>query len=464
MDPSSWLLLVIYVVLILVASYFAAAESAFAATNKIRMKNLADDGNKQAKKTLFIINNFDRALTTILIGTNVAHIGCASLGTILAVRLWSNNADTATFVATIVTTVIIFLVSEMLPKSFAKNHSDFTALHLAGSMRALMTVLYPVALFFIGITKLISKLFRAEEEPTITEEELADIIETAGEDGVFAEDQSELLQSALEFTSTDVSEVLTLREDIEALDVNLPLDEMIEAVKKSTHSRIPVYDGDIDHIVGVLHIRRFLKHYIKHDMRSVREILSPVSRVSPTQPINELLEQMSREKTSLVIVCDKEGKTLGLATTEDFLEELVGEIWDEDDVVNEEFIKLGGNRFEVSGSLTMDEMFAGMGYSSPRAFNSLRADTKVADWVKENLGEEPKEDDEFTWDTLEVTLEELGDDGSISKIIVKVPSPELEAAVEESEKEEAARAAEAEKERESSGDAECTDREEEISE
>ncbi len=406
-------LIALFVVFVVCGAYFGGSESGFSAMNKIRIKSKAEDGNRRAKNAMYIANNFDRALTTLLIGNNITHIAAASIATVIATRLFGTS-DVVSLVCTIVTTLIVFLFSEMIPKAFANDRSESTALFSAGFLRFLMKILYPLAVFFTAIssafTKLASRFVKSEEEPSITEEELYDIIDTIEEEGVMNEEQGDLIKSALDFSDTHAADVMTMRGDIFAINASLPSDEILALVIDSIHSRIPVYEGDIDHIIGIVHTRTFLREYVRTgrvDIRS-KSVLMPAYRVSPDAMIDNLLEEMRQHKFYLSVVSDDSAKTLGLVTIEDFLEELVGEIWDEDDVVDKNFIKLGGNRFLVNTHMTIGEMTERLGLPPIRSQSPIRPLLSV---ILEHFGEIPEEDESFMLtDNLEVTIDTV--DGS----------------------------------------------------
>ena len=408
--------IILFIVLLMGAAYCASAESAFSAMNKIRIKNYADDGNKRAKNAIYVSNNFDRALTTLLIGNNITHIACASIATLVATNLWGDGALT---VSTLVTTVIVFLFSEMLPKAFANTHSDAVAMAYSGSLRFLMKILRPVAFFFTSITSVFKRFFKTKEEPSVTEEELFDIIDTIEAEGVIDEDQSELLQSALEFDDTTVADVMTMRDDIYFIDINSPIEEILSKIRETRFSRLPVCDKSVDKVLGIMQVRVFLKNYIKSPNVNIRELLLPPFFVEKSRKIDDLLTEMSRRKAYIALVKD-ENETVGLVTIEDFLEELVGEIWDEDDVVDDNFIKLGGNRFMIDGRLPIGEALSRIGYT-PEA--KLHLNLSVQAWTVEMLGRIPEDDEEFTFEDLEITVDEV-EEGSVSKFIFKLNEEE----------------------------------------
>lgn len=426
MSSDSIPLLIVFILFVLCGAYFAGAESAFTAMNKIKIKSKADEGNRRAKNTMYIANNFERALSTLLIGNNVARTAAASVATVIAAHEFSDVPNSSVW-TTVVTTLIFFFFSEMIPKSFANDRSDSTALLFAGSLRFLMKILGPLASFFTWISQFFSRLFSGEAAPSITEDELIDIIDTAEEEGVVDEEKSEMLRSAIDFSSTTADDVMTMREDIEAIALDQPMEEVLAFVRQSRHSRIPVYEGDLDHVVGILQIRKFLKAYCHDHNVDIRALLTTPYFAAPDARINDLLDHMSHSKNYLAIVRDADGRTVGLVTIEDFLEELVGEIWDEDDVVDQNFVKLGGNRFSVSAQSTLSEVLGRIGL--PAAADDSRT---VSTWVLERFARLPEEDESFTepyadrW--LTVTVDEIADN-RIARVIIKLDEedPSLEA-------------------------------------
>ncbi len=330
MDSNSWLLYVLLVGLILGGGYFAGAEIAFASCNKIRLKTQAENGDARSKTAVYITEHFDNALTTLLIGNNIMHIGCSSLATLLATKLWGDGAVGPT---TIMVTLVVFFVSEMLPKSFCRSHADQMVLPFARSLRFLMKVLRPVAWCFSSISALCAKLFGSRKAPSFTEAELESMMETAeASPAMHQENEDHLLTSAMAFDRICAHQVMLPVEQLEALDVSTPVEQIAAFIRQHRHSRIPFYRGDVDHIIGVVHIRDFLRSYLKRGKKTrLRTLINPPAFVSPETPIDEVLQQMSNHRVQLAIVRAEGGKTLGVLTVEDILEELVGEIWDEED-------------------------------------------------------------------------------------------------------------------------------------
>ena len=314
---------------ILGGGYFAATEIALASVNRIRIMSYADDGNRRAKRVLYILDHFDKALTTLLIGNNIMHISCASIATLMATKLWGVGYVTLT---TIVTTIVVFLVAEMIPKRFAKANSEKFSLAVAGSLLFFIKVLGPLAFIFSAISRFVSKPFKKneEEEPTVTEDELYDIIESIPEESDIDEEKAELMQSALEFSDTFVREVLTPWDKVVKLRLDMSGDEAMAVIRDDIHSRLPVVDAE-GNPVGMVQIRKFLRTRYKNASVSVKDIMDDIHFVNDDIAIDDLLTAMSNDKTHFSVVLDKDGKTIGIVTIEDILEELVGEIYDEDD-------------------------------------------------------------------------------------------------------------------------------------
>ena len=330
MDSNSWLLYVLLVALILGGGYFAGAEIAFASCNKIRLKTQAEAGDSRSKTAMYISEHFDNALTTLLIGNNIMHIGCSSLATLLATHLWGPSSIGPT---TIVITLVVFFISEMLPKSFCRSHADSMVLFFAGSLRFLMRILKPVALLFSGISALCAKLFGSKPCPSFTEEELETMMESAQTSpALHQEDEDRLLTSALAFDHITARQAMQPVEKMEALEVMTAAKDIAAFAQSHTHSRIPIYRGTVDNIVGVIHIRDYLRTYLHQGNKTrLRAMMNPPAFVQPDTPIDEVLQQMSNHRVQLAIVRDHNHKTLGVLTVEDILEELVGEIQDEED-------------------------------------------------------------------------------------------------------------------------------------
>lgn len=320
--------------LLLLAAYFAGAEIALASVNKIRMSNRAENGDKRAKRVLYILDNFDKALTTLLIGTNVTHAGIATLSTVFTYSLFSSieaMPSYAVTVSTVISTIVVFLIGEMIPKAFAKACNEKFAVGIAGSLILLMKILTPVSFFFSAISEFVSRPFKrkAENTPTVTEDELYDIIETYVEENDLDEKTEELVQNAIEFSERTAKDVMTPWDKVCFINENDDNAKVLEIIRNSTHSRLPVVD-DRGWVVGTLSIRTFLKCNFKKEKFNIREIMRSATMINDSTPVDDLLSTLSANRTHIAFV-QSMGKILGIITVEDILEELVGEIYDEEE-------------------------------------------------------------------------------------------------------------------------------------
>ncbi len=345
-QPEGLRSIIIYAVLlvlfVLIGSYFASAEIALASVNKVRMKAYAEDGNRRAKYVMYILNNFEKALSTLLIGNNVMHIGCSAVAALLTRQLFKDTPylALALTVSTVIVTLIVFLFSEMLPKSYAKACNEKYSLRIGHSLYFLMKVLTPFSAVFTWIGKLFGKLFsRGTPEPSVTEDELHELIENFKDEREEEDDEpssdidlttSELMTSVLKYTGRTVAECYTPWDKVEKLDATLDTADQYAQLKSSTHSRLPVLNAK-GNVIGVVHIRTFFRQYIKDkDEMELVDLLDTPYFVRPDMAVDELLLDLSKSRTHLAIVSER-SDILGIITVEDILEELVGEIYDEYD-------------------------------------------------------------------------------------------------------------------------------------
>lgn len=420
---SDIVLYVLIVFLIFMSAFFSATETAFSSVNRIRLKNYAADGNKRAAKTLKIADDFDRALSAILIGNNVVNIASASIGTLIFSNLLGDG-PTAVTLSTLVMTVVVLIFGEVLPKSLAKENPERFALAVTTVLYALIVLLTPFTALLVGLKKLVTKFFKTKDSaPSVTEEELKYIIEEIEDEGVLEEQESELVQSALEFDDITVDEILTPRVDVAAVNINDPPEKLLEAFREGSRSRLPVYEKTIDSIIGIINAKAFLNAYLQNPEVSVRSLLQETLFVPPTKKISMLLKEMQRKKLQLAIVVDQYGGTIGIVTVEDILEELVGEIWDEDEDITEDIVAVGENVYEVSGDANIYDMFEALELEFPK-FKS--ASNSLSGWVFEMLERIPEIGESFTYENLTITVLAL-DDQRILKLKVEVaPSDGLE--------------------------------------
>jgi len=358
---------IIFIVCVVGGAYFAATESSFSAVNKIKIKALADDGDKRAQGVMYILNKFDKALTTLLLGNNVTKIAGAAVFTILSTNIFRDafgktdeflDSFAFSMICSVMSTVIIFLFSEMIPKSFANDRSETVSLVFQGSLRLLMKILKPFSAFFGLISDFAYKLFsKREAEPSITEDELTEIIETAEEEGVVDEEKSDMLKSALEFAKTTAGDIMTMEKDIDFIRINATPEEILESIRNTNHSRLPIKAEKSERVVGLLRTRTYLIEYKRNPNVKLRSVMKPPYRVHKDAKIDDLLTDMRQHKIQTAMVYDDEKAVVGLVTIEDILEELVGEIWDEHDEVEYAIEEVGKNEYIVKGSASIDEFF-----------------------------------------------------------------------------------------------------------
>ena len=393
----------IILALLLFADYFAVCETSFAAVSRIRLKTAMERGDRRANKAMYVCERFDKAITTILIGTNIVHLSCASYVTVLVTRRWGLSAVT---LSTFVTTLVVFFVGEMLPKSVAKKYSLRLALGTASSLVFFMHLLTPVSFVLTKIGEFASRLTKGDSEVSVTEDELYDIIENMTDEGDLDSEQGDLVHSALAFGDLTAESILTARVDMETIDVDGPLEEILAQVKASRHSRIPVYQDSVDNIIGVLQIRRFMREYLqKREKTDLRSLLDEPYFVHQSAKIDELLSVMSSKKINMTIVTDSYGGTVGIVTVEDILEELVGEIWDEDDEVVEPCVDHGDGSYSFDAGVDIEDAFEFMDYEDP---DETDFDHKLlGEWAYEQFDAIPKEGDSFTYNGLRITVEKV---------------------------------------------------------
>lgn len=379
--------IIILVVLILFSAYFSATETAFSSLNRIKLKNMAQDGNKRAKKTLLLCEKYDKLLSTILIGNNIVNIMSTSIATALFVALL---AQKGVAVSTVVMTVVVLIFGEIVPKSMAKEVPEAFAMFSCPFISVLMWILTPVSYFFTILKNLIKSFLKINADEAITDRELLTMVEEAQKDGGIDEAESNLLISAIEFYDLEVSDILTPRVNVSAVDIEEDRETVKRAFRRTGFSRLPVYKETIDNIVGIINEKDF--HYTE----DIKSIITPAVFVHENMKISKLLSLLQSKKSHLAIVTDEYGGTVGIASLEDILEELVGEIWDEHDRVKEEFIKLANNRYRVSADANLDRMYDIFDVREDEDAES----TTVGGFIIEKLGHFPKKGERFETDEL----------------------------------------------------------------
>ena len=421
MDDGSRLPWIIAVLLLFCAAFFAVAETAYASCPKSRVKAAAERGDARAKTALLILDDFDKAISTLLICTNIVHIATASIVTVAVTKLWGLSAVS---VSTIVTTIVVFFAGEMLPKSIAKKYSEPLVLATGPVLRFLMKIFAPLSALLTWIGQSAAKLTPEENPVSFTEDELYDIIEDMTEEGSLDEQQGELISSALQFGEVTVESVLTPRVDLVAVDISSSLENILAVIKTTNHSRLPVYEGSIDNIIGVLQIRKFIKAYLRlGNNLDLRPLMDEVFFIHQSTNIDELLPVMSKRKLNMAVVTDNYGGTLGIVTVEDILEELVGEIWDEDDVVEESVVELGDGVYMVDADESVSDVFEQLGFEDPEADEEL-VNTLMGEWAYEQFSAIPKVGDCFCYHQVQVTVASMTHNRILKLKVALLPETE----------------------------------------
>lgn len=399
MDSTNGLSYLFLLILLALSSFFSASETSFSSLNKIRLKNYADEGNQKARRALRISENFDKVLSTILVGNNVVNMASASLATVLATALFGASGAA---IATICMTILVLIFGEILPKSLAKENSESMAMAFGGLLSVFMKVLTPVVFVFVKIKDLSMRLIHhGQTQPTVTEEELKYIVDSIEQEGVLEEQESDLVRSALDFDETMVQEILTPRVDLTAISVDISLQEALKVVLETHFSRIPVYRGNIDNIIGVLQVRDLLEALVTGNESRLSHLVSDCIYIHKTMRISKLLTELKAQKMHLAVVTDDYGGTMGIVTMEDVLEQLVGEIWDESDEVVDDLIKTGEDTYLVSGDVNVFSLLEDLEIDD-RDFDSDY--NTVGGWAMEMLGHIPKAGEQYSYKNLTVTI------------------------------------------------------------
>jgi len=404
------------IVLVGLSAFFSASEMSFSSTNKLRLENMVDDEVKGAALALKVAERFDDALSAILIGNNLVNIAMSSIGSVMAILI---AGEEWTWLATLIITVLVIIFGETMPKIVAKKNANKLVLVFCYPIYALTVILKPLIWVVVGLANLIMLLLpkeRTVRDEDEAQQELQSLIETAEDENVLDEEQSELVQNALEFGDTRVSEVMTARVDIEAVDIEDDFDEIMEIIENSSYSRLPVYEDSIDNVIGILYLNKLYRRLTDQETVELRSMLSDPVYVYKTTKLPVALKAMRNAKQHLAIVTDEYGGTLGIVTMEDILEQLVGEIWDENDIVEEdEVVEHSNGVYELDGDMQLSDFCELMDWDE----DELDAESAtVGGWTIEMHGDFPKVGEGFTHDG--VMLEVLEMDGlRVERVLVK---------------------------------------------
>ena len=392
--------LIIIIGCIIMSAYFSATETAFSSLNRIRIKNMAEKGNKRAGLVLKLSENYDGLLSTILIGNNIVNIASASLATVIFVKLLGDEAGAS--ISTVVTTIVVLIFGEVSPKSIAKESPEQFAMFSAPFLNAFMVLLTPVNYLFKQWKKLLSVLIRTSGDSGITEEELLAIVEEAKQDGGIDEQEGSLIKSAIEFTELEAMDIATPRVDVTGIPVDADREEIAAVFGETGYSRLPVYKDKIDDIIGIIYQKDFYNQ-VYRGVCGVEAIVRPALYVAKSKKINVLLKELQKNKMHIAVVIDEFGGTMGIVTLEDILEELVGEIWDEHDVVVQEIEKISDQEYLVLGNTSVEKLFEELG--GEEEFESFT----VSGWVMELAERIPEEGDVLYYENMTITVMKMKD-------------------------------------------------------
>lgn len=400
MDDIPLSMISLFILLLLLSAFFSSAETAYSSANKIRLRSYADEGRRGAKKALYIVEHFDKALSTILVGNNLVNIAAATISAQLATNIF--GPSTGVFISTFVVTILVLIFGEIMPKSFAKEYAEILALRISTVLLFLITVLTPVTWFFLQLKKGISLLVRNKEQsPSFTEEELKVMVQLSEDEGVLNKNEKELVHRSLDFDDIIVGEILKPRIDIVAIDVNQSAEEIKNIFFQERYSRLPIYDGNIDNIIGILSERDFLTALIKHQEIDLRQLLREPFLVVESMKISSLLPELQKNKVHMAIVIDEFGGTSGLITLEDILEEIVGEIWDEHDEKVKLVKQIDQGTYVFYADYSLDDFARFTQVELPdTSYHTLGG------WLVEEFQRIPAEGDEFTYEHLTLKVEE----------------------------------------------------------
>ncbi|MBQ8953650.1 MAG: HlyC/CorC family transporter [Clostridia bacterium] len=413
MEPGGIGIILVLFVLLALSAFFSSTETAFSSVSHTRLKSRAKLGDRKAQLALDLAEDYDRLLSTILIGNNIVNILASSLATVEFVFFYK---DAGVTISTIVMTVLVLIFGEISPKTLAKDRAEQMTVAVAPAVRAIVKLFTPLTWVFMQWRRLLTRLFPAPDDKGMAEEELLTIVDEAEQEGEIDEHESDLIRSAIEFDDLSAEDILTHRVDIVALDLSMTMDEAEAVFRENTFSRLPVYEENIDDIVGIIHEKDFFNN---RSAKSLRELMHPPMFVTPGAKLSDLLRMLQKNKTHMAIVSDEYGGTMGLLTLEDILEELVGEIYDEHDEIAEPFKKLPDGSWQVDASAELEDMQERFGFAGESDAAT------VSGWVVEQLGRIPAVGDSFTHEDLAVTVTQV-EATRVLEINVRKTEPEKE--------------------------------------
>lgn len=396
-----WLLWAFLIICIILSAVFSSSETALSTVNRIRLKSDAQQGNKKAGRVLRLYQNYNRSLTGILIGNNLVNIMASTVGTVIFTSYFGSAGPG---IATVFLTLVLLIFGEVMPKSYAKDHADKLTRQFSGFLHGVIFIFTPFIFFFDGLKKLMEKFSKKDSAPSVTEQELKVMIHEIEDEGVLEDREGELVRSALDFDETTVDEAMTPRVDIVSIEKNADVEEIKHVFFEYHYSRLPVYEKDVDNIVGILYEKDFFKAYLQKTPFSVESLMQTAMFVPPQMKISELLKKIQAANVHMAIVVDSYGGVEGMITLEDIVEELVGEIYDEYDVVSPEVQKISPDTYRVRADMGVDDMMEKIGYT-PKNLQS--ESNTVGGWLLENFGKVPKVGNSFEFEDLIIKVTQM---------------------------------------------------------
>ena len=388
--------ILILVLLITISAYFSATETAYSSLNKIKLKSIANKGNKKAKLALELSEKYDSVISTILIGNNIVNIATASLATVLFTKLLGSSGVT---VSTIVMTILILIFGEISPKSIAKDIPESFAIVSAPLLNAFCIILKPVNNLFCLWKKVISKVFKIQKHSGITEDEILTIAEEAENEGGINPQQLEIIKSAIELNDQEVIEAFTPRVDMVAIKDSCSKEELLNLFIESGFSRIPVYHDNIDNVIGIINEKDLINIVVNNKNEEISSIIKPLNVIQPHMKLSQLLKLLQNNKSHMALIADEYGGTMGIITLEDILEELVGEIWDEHDKVVNDIEKIAEYEYIVRGNANIEKVLEEFDLEEEFDVNSVNG------WVMQQFGKIPKVGESFEYKNLKIVIQ-----------------------------------------------------------
>lgn len=423
-----WWAYVVILVMIMLSAYFSASEIAFNSANKMRLRKSAEGGSTTAKIAFSITEKFTTALSAILIGNNLANIAVSTCSTLIILNLFKDDVALASMISTILITVVILIFGEIVPKVLAKQNADVIVKIVAIPTKILTIVLSPFVFVVMALLFVLRKIWGTDQKddaPTVTEEELVTIIDTIEEEDLINEEQGDLLRSTLEFRDTTIEKIMTPRIDMTAINIDDEENEIAALLSDTTqYSRLPIYENSIDNIIGILSLSRYYKATLYEKNPDLRSLMMKPCRLHKTMKLPAALAKLREAQMHLAIVIDEFGGTLGVVTMEDILEELVGDIWDDTDIIVTQCTATGENTYDVKSDMNIDDFFEEVDFEKPESFSCEYS--TMGGWAIEMLDSDPHVGDSFRYENIFVIVTEMDEERVIKLTVLVEPKVEEE--------------------------------------